>query len=127
MKGNRRRRTHGGPARPHTGQRALNQRLIVPTSAPVGTRNEPDACPVCGAGIAEEGGLGCCGAITATCEGSINGAPVDWDAALAHSTEEDDDTLDATVTYHNWYVDTGEEAPDEMGRTKTRCRCERTL
>src|ERR1700709_1287368 len=69
-------------------QRAVNQRLIISTLPPaLVAPGDPfpygSSCPVCGADVVEEGGLGCCGAITATCTGAIDGAPVDWDALYA--------------------------------------------
>jgi hypothetical protein len=81
---------------------------------------------VCGADIAEEGAMGCCDAWTATCAGSLDGKPFSWDDFDENDPTFDEDAIDARVVYHNWYPDTGEEAPDELGRTSVRCRCERT-
>ena len=76
---------------------------------------------MCGAEASEVGGLGCCGAEVASCEGSIDGTPIDFDANTFT-----DDEIDARAQYHYWYTDTGEPAPTETGEATIPCRCELT-
>ena len=75
-------------------------------------------CPRCGAPVAEIGGLGCCGAITANCEGSLDGVP-------APQLEfDDDDPRWDDLEVHYWYEYTSEPAPDETS-DGVACRCGR--
>ncbi len=76
-----------------------------------------DQCPVCGGPVSEIGGMGCCGAETANCEGALDGVPVP-DGGL----EEDDPRADDVVV-HFWYTDTGERAPHEWMNDGVECRC----
>lgn len=76
-----------------------------------------DACPVCHGEVSEVGGLGCCGAITAHCVGTVDGEPVPPEGFDEGDPREDQ------VVHHFWYTDTGERAPSEFEDDGISCRC----
>jgi hypothetical protein len=79
-----------------------------------------NTCPTCGADVSEVGGLGCCGAEVASCEGAIDGVRIDFDANTFT-----DEEIDERAEYHYWYIDTGRPAPAETGGSTIPCRCQR--
>ena len=80
-----------------------------------------ERCPVCGADIYEEGGTGCCNALVAECEGSVDGFSVDWSVV----NEADEDSVRDRLVHHAWFLDTGARAPSDYSPTAgpNTCRC----
>ena len=74
-------------------------------------------CPVCGQPIEEIGGVGCCGAITADCVGTVDGV-----SAREFDFEADEAAWDRVVR-HAWYVDTRLPAPMDWDLRAVPCRC----
>jgi hypothetical protein len=106
---------YGNPAK----QAAANPSLVASSPASVrGIAAEPrsviEICPACGAEMAEEGPLGCCGAVVGTCEGGVDG--VGW-----RGIDEGDPRL-GNLEHHYWYLDTGLPAPNDTS-TGPACRC----
>jgi hypothetical protein len=107
-------------------RRAASQLPARGTSGAAARERKPweERCPVCRADIMEEGGTGCCGALVAECDGSIDGVPVDWDAV----TDDEDDEFRERVVHHAWYLDTGAPAPSDYTPSavagRIPCRCE---
>lgn len=106
----------------------MSNRKKLKPSKPIVTRVAPSPvrvwderpCPICGQPVEEIGGMGCCGAITADCVGTVDGV-----SAEEFDFEEDDSASDRLVR-HSWYVDTRLPAPMEWDMAAVSCRCELT-
>jgi hypothetical protein len=121
-RGNKKRQVSRPAARRAPGpfvQRGINRPATAAAARAAPPRSLLVECPVGHGPVAEVGGLGCCGAETANCEGSLDGVSIP-----AEGLDDDDPRIDDVVV-HFWYTDTGERAPHEWEQDGVVCRCNR--